>query len=63
MTCPLLPELITEGDSIQEAILNANDALEAIVEGYTHLDRELPPGLQPALADVPIWIETILSVP
>ena len=62
VTCPLLPELITEGDTVQEAILNANDALEAVVEGYLHLHLQLPPGLQPASVDVPIWIETVLSV-
>lgn len=37
VTCPLLPELITEGDSVQEAIHNANDALAAIIElSITH---------------------------
>ncbi len=30
VTCPLLPELITEGDDIQDALQNANDALAAI---------------------------------
>ncbi len=34
VTCPLLPELITEGDTVNEAVFNANDALEAIIEAY-----------------------------
>jgi antitoxin HicB len=63
VTCPLLPELITEGDTVQEALHNANDALEAVVEGYTHLDQKLPSALQPALNNAPIWLETVLSVP
>ena len=39
VTCPVLPELITEGDTIQEAIQNANDALAAIIEAFRDLGR------------------------
>lgn len=31
VTCPILPELITEGDTIKEAVANASDALAAII--------------------------------
>lgn len=62
VTCPLLPELITEGDSIQEAIANASDALEAIIEAFQDLGRPLPPVFQPAVQDAPIWIETAVAV-
>jgi antitoxin HicB len=58
----LLPELITEGDTVQEAILNANDALSAIIEGFEFLGKPLPPVLQPAPDQVPIWLETVLAV-
>ena len=27
VTCPLLPELVTEGDTVREALQNAGDAL------------------------------------
>ena len=37
VTCPLVPELLTEGDTIQEALHNANDALEAVIEAYEDL--------------------------
>ena len=30
VTCPLLPELVTEGDTVREALQNAGDALVAI---------------------------------
>ncbi len=46
VTCPLLPELITEGDSVEEAVYNANDALAAIIEAYEDLSKPLPPVLQ-----------------
>ncbi len=40
VTCPFLPELITEGDSVQEAIFNAGDALAAIIEAFQDLGRQ-----------------------
>ncbi|MBI1802360.1 MAG: type II toxin-antitoxin system HicB family antitoxin [Chloroflexi bacterium] len=49
VTCPLLPELITEGDSVQEAVFNADDALAAVIEAYADLGRALPPVLQPMI--------------
>jgi antitoxin HicB len=48
VTCPLLPELITAGDTVQEALNIANDALAAIVEAYKELGQPLPPALQPS---------------
>lgn len=62
VTCPLLPELITEGDSVQEAIHNAGDALAAIIEAFEDLGRPLPAVLQPTGLNVPIWIETAVAV-
>ncbi len=37
VTCPLLPELITEGDTIEEALDNVSDALAAVLEAYEDL--------------------------
>ena len=45
MTCPILPELITEGDTVAEALAHAQDALGAIIEAYEDLGRPLPPVL------------------
>jgi len=42
VTCPLVPELITEGEDVQDALQNANDALAAIVEGLKELGRPFP---------------------
>ncbi len=63
VTCPLVPELLTEGDTLEEALHNANDALEAVIEGYEALGRALPPALQPALENAPIWLETAFALP
>jgi len=62
VTCPLLPEPITEGDNIQDALKNATDALAAIVEALKELNRPMPPALQPAQENTPLWIETVLAV-
>ncbi len=63
VTCPLLPELITEGDSVEEAVHNANDALAAIIEAYEDLGKSLPPVLQSVHDDSPLWMDTVLAVP
>ena len=34
VTSPLLPELITEGDTMSEALANVEDAFAAVVEIY-----------------------------
>ena len=42
VTSPLLPELITEGGSVSEALANAEDAFAAVVEIYEDQGRPLP---------------------
>jgi antitoxin HicB len=63
VTCPILPELITEGDTIAEALANVEDALLAIIETYQDLDRPLPPVLERVALDLhtPFWIETAVA--
>jgi len=41
VTSPLLPELVTEGDSLDEALENVKDALAAVIEIYQDLGRSL----------------------
>jgi antitoxin HicB len=62
VTCPILPELITEGENVQDALQNANDALAAIVEAFKKLKKPLPPALQATKENTPLWIETVLAV-
>ncbi len=42
ITCPLLPNLITEADSLDEVIPNVADALTALIEAYEDLNKPLP---------------------
>ncbi len=47
VTSPILPELITEGETVEEALENVKDALAAIIEGFEDLGKPLPSILQP----------------
>jgi len=62
VTCPLLSELITEGDTVKEALANASDALTAILEAYQDLNRPLPPALRQTAPDAPLWLETVVAI-
>jgi antitoxin HicB len=42
VTSPVLPELITEGDTVEEALAHVQDALAAVVELYEDLGRASP---------------------
>ncbi len=42
VTCKELPELLTEGETIDEALDNAVDAFIATLEIYEELGKELP---------------------
>jgi antitoxin HicB len=62
VTCPVLPELVTECDDPADAVPNAEDALRAIIEAYEHEGKPLPPALEERAADAPLWLETLLKV-
>ena len=61
VTSPLFPELITEGDSIDEALENVSDAFAAVIELYEDLGRSLPQHTQILDANSPVWLETVVS--
>ncbi len=62
VTCPLLPELITEGDTVHETLDNVADALASILETYEDLGRPIPAVLRQADLDAPLWLETAVIV-
>lgn len=63
VTSPMLPELLTEGDSVEEALENVKDAWAAVVELYQDLGRQLPRNAELADVDQPVWLETLVGVP
>ena len=62
VTSPVLPELITEGDTLAEAMANASDAAAAVVELYADEGRALPATLTPAVGGevrADVLVETV----
>ena len=55
VTSPLIPELVTEGDTISEALANAEEAFAVVLEIYEDEGRSLPPST--------LWIHTKVGVP
>ncbi len=62
VTCPTVPELITEGDTVREALANASDALTAIIEAYADLGRPLPQALRRSAPDEAIRLEGVAKM-
>ena len=62
VTSPLLPELITEGDTIAEVLANAEDAFAAVAEIYEDRGRPLPSSIYVDDANGPVCVEAIVSV-
>jgi antitoxin HicB len=62
ITCPLLPELITEADTLEEVIPNVADALEVVIEIYEDTNKPLPAILQPIAQGATLWTETLIGV-
>jgi antitoxin HicB len=46
VTSPLLPELVTEGASLDESLENVKDAFKAVMELYQELGRSLSENIQ-----------------
>ena len=65
VTSPLLPELITEGDTIAECLVNVEDAFAVVMEIYEDEGRPMPPEIQVDDVMGPVSVEAVvrLSVP
>jgi antitoxin HicB len=63
VTSPPLPELITEGDTLEEAHQNARDAFEAVAELYAEQGRPLPAGIAVPPAGEVVWADSLVAVP
>jgi antitoxin HicB len=63
VTSPLLPELVTEGGTLQEATANVEDALAATIELYRDMGRPLPEAIRLPIGESPIWFEALGATP
>ncbi len=63
VTSPLIPELITEGDTPEEALANVKDALAAVLELYQDLGKVWPQSTKVTDTSGPVWFETVVANP
>ena len=70
VTSPLLRGLVTEGDTIAEALYNAQDAFQVVLEAYEELGYALPSELfvehndgEPLRAEIlaPVTVSSLTS--
>jgi antitoxin HicB len=62
VTSPVLPELVTEGDTIEQAFGNVSDALAAVLELYEEEGRALPPGIELPKSGQVVWTDALVEV-
>ena len=62
VTSPLLPELLTEGETIEEVLVNVQDCFTAVIELYEFMEQPLPTGLFVEAEDVPVTLDAEAAV-
>jgi antitoxin HicB len=62
VTSPVLPELVTEGDTLEEAFANVSDALAAVLELYVEEARPLPAGIELPSSGQMVWSDALVEV-
>ena len=62
VTSPVLPELITEGDTISECLVNVEDAFAVVMDIYEDEGRQLPSSIYVEDTDGSVSVEAIVSV-
>ena len=63
VTSPLLPELVTEGDAVEEALAHVDDAFVAVAEIYEDRRQLLPQSVYVEEVNGPLSVEAIVSLP
>lgn len=62
VTCPDIPEMASVGDDIDEALLEAQDGLEAALEFYFDDRREIPMPSQPKEGQYTVDLSVLQSM-
>lgn len=60
---PAIPELLTEGDSVEDAPENVRDAFAAVLEIYRDQGKPLPPELAVGGLGEPVQMDLVVAVP
>ena len=62
VTSPILPELITEGDTLEAAYAHVADALSAVMELYADQKRPLLAGIELPGPGQVVWSDALVEV-
>jgi len=63
VTSLLVPELVTEGDTFDDALENVRDALAAVIEAYEETGKTLPPDLLISDTKDAVRAEMVVAIP
>ena len=60
ITSPLVPELVTEVDELDDLNSCVHDAVAAVIELYQDMGKELPVNLRAGHGEAPVWFESLV---
>jgi antitoxin HicB len=60
ITSPLLPELVTEIDELDDLNACIHDAIAAVVELYEDMGKQFPANLKAGAGEVPVRFESLV---
>lgn len=62
ITSPVVPDLVTEADTLEQVIPHVADALAALLELYQDVGKPIPPALRLRVAEpeTPLWTEMLI---
>ena len=60
ITSPLVPELVTEVDELDDLNSCVHDALAAVIELYQDMGKQFPANLRAGNAEAPVWFESLV---
>ncbi|MBA3965881.1 MAG: type II toxin-antitoxin system HicB family antitoxin [Nitrospirales bacterium] len=63
VTSPAVPELVTEGNTLEEAMGHVADAWAAVLELYTDLNKPIPSHLILDPGEHPLTFESVVVAP
>jgi len=60
ITSPLVPELVTEIDKLEDLNARVQDALAAVIELYQDMGKKFPENLRADHDEAPVWFESLI---
>ena len=60
ITSPLVPELVTEIDELEDLNSHVHDALSAVIELYQDMGKQFPANLKAGHGKAPVWFESLV---